>query len=48
MSRVGKMPIVLPKNVNVACDHSTVEVAGPNGRLSCRLPQGITLSVDAG
>ncbi len=48
MSRIGKMPIVLPKEVKVSGDASRVEVAGPKGRLSYVLPQGIRLSADGG
>ena len=48
MSRVGRMPIVLPKEVKVACDPSKVEVTGPKGRLIHSLPQGITVSLDGG
>ena len=46
MSRIGKMPIVVPKEVKVSCDASTVEVTGPKGHLLHHLPQGITVSVD--
>jgi large subunit ribosomal protein L6 len=42
------MPIVLPKEVKVACDPSKVEVTGPKGRLIHALPQGITVSLDGG
>lgn len=48
MSRIGKMPIVLPKEVKVSSEASRVEVAGPKGRLSYVLPQGIRLSADGG
>jgi large subunit ribosomal protein L6 len=48
MSRIGRMPIILPKEVKVSCDLSTVEVTGPKGRLIHQLPQGITVSVDGG
>jgi large subunit ribosomal protein L6 len=46
MSRIGRMPIVVPKEVKVSCDVSTVEVTGPKGHLLHHLPQGITVSVD--
>ena len=48
MSRIGKMPIVVPKEVKISCDVSKVEVSGPKGRLSHLLPQGISVSVDEG
>ena len=47
MSRIGRMPIVLPKDVKVSWDSSKVEVTGPKGHLAHSLPQGISVSVDA-
>jgi large subunit ribosomal protein L6 len=46
MSRIGRMPIALPKEVKVACDLSRVEVTGPKGLLAHHLSQGISVSVD--
>jgi len=34
MSRIGKMPVPLPKEVKVASDPSRVEVTGPKGLLA--------------
>ena len=34
MSRIGRMPIVVPKEVKVSFDPSKVEVTGPKGHLS--------------
>lgn len=34
MSRIGKMPVALPKGVNISIDGSTVKVKGPKGELS--------------
>lgn len=48
MSRIGKMPVSLPKEVKVASDSSKVEVTGPKGLLTHLLPQGISISVDGG
>lgn len=48
MSRVGRMPIVLPKDVKVSCDPSKVEVIGPKGHLVQNIPHGISASVDDG
>ena len=48
MSRIGRMPIALPKEVKVTCDPSRVEVTGPKGLLIHLLPQAISVSVDAG
>ena len=46
MSRIGRMPIVVPKEVKISCDASKVEVTGPKGHLLHLLPEGITVSVD--
>ena len=48
MSRIGKMPIQMPKEVKISRDASRVDVAGPRGRLFYDLPQGILLVVDDG
>ena len=34
MSRVGKKPIDVPKNVKLAVDHANVNVEGPKGKLT--------------
>lgn len=46
MSRIGKMPIILPKGVTVSWNHSKIEVKGPKGQLVHHLPSGISVSVD--
>jgi large subunit ribosomal protein L6 len=46
MSRIGRMPVPMPKEVKVASDPSKVEVTGPKGLLTYPLPQGISISVD--
>ncbi len=48
MSRIGKMPVPLPKEVKIVLDPSKVEVTGPKGLLTYPLPQGISVSVDGG
>ena len=48
MSRIGRMPIQLPKEVKVSWDPSRIEVIGPKGTLTCPLPRGIGVSVDGG
>ena len=48
MSRIGRMPVVLPKEVKISCDLSKVEVTGPKGHLLHHLPPGISISVDGG
>ena len=46
MSRIGRMPIVLPKEVKVVLDPSKVEVTGPKGNLTFSLPAGISVSTE--
>lgn len=48
MSRIGRMPIVLPKEVKITYDPSKVEVTGPKGVLLHLLPHGISISVEEG
>ncbi len=44
MSRIGRSPIPVPKEVTVALEDGSVTVTGPQGKLARRLPQGITIS----
>lgn len=46
MSRVGKKPIVLPENVTVNAKDGLVEVGGPKGKLSFKLPAGVKLTAE--
>ena len=43
MSRIGKLPVVIPNGVTVTVDGSTVKVKGPRGELAHTMPGGITL-----
>jgi large subunit ribosomal protein L6 len=42
MSRIGNKPISIPAAVKVQIKDGTVEVQGPKGKMSVRLPQGIS------
>ena len=46
MSRIGKQPIEIPSEVNVAVDPGRVVVNGPLGELQTRIPQRITVERD--
>lgn len=46
MSRIGKMPIAIPKGVKVELSASDVKVSSNLGTLHHRLPEGITAKVD--
>lgn len=48
MSRIGKMPIPLPKGVTAKIDGSTVTVKGPRGELSRTFPNGVAIAEDNG
>ena len=48
MSRVGKKPIEIPKDVKVNLTNSAVEMQGPKGKLTATIPDGVTLKIDEG
>ena len=48
MSRIGRKPVPVPKDVNVAVSGNTISVKGPKGELSRVLPAAIGVKVDAG
>lgn len=48
MSRIGKQPIALAKNVELSIDGETVRVKGPKGELVRTFPQGIGVAVEDG
>ena len=45
MSRIGKLPIAVPKGVSVELSGGTVNVKGPKGELSCDLPPLVSVNV---
>ncbi|MEX1243304.1 MAG: 50S ribosomal protein L6 [Thermoanaerobaculia bacterium] len=48
MSRIGRMPVPIPKGVEIEVDTASVRVKGPKGELVSAIPAGLTVSVDAG
>jgi large subunit ribosomal protein L6 len=48
VSRVGKMPVTIPKGVEVHADGQVVKVKGPKGELTNRIPTGLSIKVEAG
>jgi len=49
LSRTGRNPIVIPDGVKVSVDGQVVNVQGPKGSLSEKLPGGISITIgDAG
>ena len=43
MSRIGRNPITVPANVTLSVGQDEVTVKGPNGTMTRRVPDGITL-----
>ena len=48
MSRIGKRPIPLPKNVTATVDGQTIRVKGPKGELERRLHAAMRVTVEDG
>jgi len=48
MSRIGRLPVPLPKGVSLSVAADTIEVKGPRGVVATPLPPGISCAVDAG
>jgi len=46
MSRIGKLPVVVPDGVEVTIDGLDVTVKGPKGELSASMPIGVEISKD--
>jgi len=46
MSRIGRLPVPIPKGVSVTVASDAVEVKGPNGTLRTAQPRGITCAVE--
>jgi large subunit ribosomal protein L6 len=48
MSRIGKKPVVVPKNVTASVDGQTIKVKGPKGELERRVHPEISVALDNG
>ena len=48
MSRVGRKPIVIPKDVKVSVAERALTVQGPRGQLETPVPPGISFALEAG
>src|SRR5689334_9104689 len=46
MSRIGRKPVAIPKNVKVAVQNGEVKVEGPKGKLSFRPHAQMKVKVD--
>ena len=48
MSRIGKMPVVIPKGVEVRTEADVVRIKGPKGDLQTKVPPGLTIAIEDG
>jgi large subunit ribosomal protein L6 len=48
VSRIGKLPITVPGGVKISQDNGLVQVEGPKGRLSSRVPEKIGVKIEGG
>jgi large subunit ribosomal protein L6 len=48
MSRIGKLPVKVPKNVTVSADGTTVTVKGPKGELKKTFHSDLSIKVENG
>jgi len=48
MSRIGKKPVVLPKNVTATIEGQTIKVKGPRGELERRLHPALGIALEDG
>lgn len=48
MSRIGKLPVEVPKGAKIEVANGLVQIEGSKGKLSYRIPEGIEVKVDAG
>lgn len=48
MSRIGRMPVVVPQGVDVAIKGSHIRVKGPKGQLEHTFPAAMKISLDEG
>ena len=48
MSRIGKLPIVIPSGVTVSQDNGLITVKGPKGEMSQKVDSSIKVSIENG
>ena len=48
MSRIGKLPVVIPAGVKVAVDGNTVKVEGPKGKLEKTFASAVKITLEDG
>ena len=45
MSRIGRSPITIPKDVKVNVSERSLEIQGPKGKLTTPVPPGISFAL---
>ena len=46
MSRVGKMPVVVPGSVKILVEQQEIRVEGPRGKLLAKLPEELSVEIE--
>jgi len=46
MSRIGKLPIKVPTNVNILLENENIYVKGPTGELAQKIPKELSIVFD--
>lgn len=46
MSRIGKLPVMIPTGVKVAIDSNALRLEGPKGKLQTEIPEGVDVKVE--
>lgn len=46
MSRIGRLPVVIPKGVDIQIDGATVRVKGPKGEMMQTFPPSMQISIE--
>jgi len=46
VSRIGKLPVMIPSGVKVALDANTVRLEGPKGKLAATVPAGVAIKIE--
>jgi large subunit ribosomal protein L6 len=46
VSRIGKLPVIIPSGVKVAVADGEIRLEGPKGKLEATVPAGVTIKVD--
>jgi len=46
VSRVGKLPVVVPKSVKILLEQQEIRVEGPKGKMASRLPEDLSVEIE--